>query len=232
MSYNQWKSFYCYEKNYITIKNTGAHITNAYLELFTFVTYKLEIEDSFSYSFAINMNGSFLNEYCIGKYDTSWNYDSENNSFSIKYTQDLLSVYKDESVEFNNLIEFLSNDILSAININEDDVNGIYIIDKPVYFCIKYLDNEQREHIDWYRYYRETNNISLMETYESYVKLPDIRKEGVDDNYYEANSLRVAEILGYQNTQWRPFTSFMDYSYLGKTKQKIISDLKNLVNDM
>lgn len=232
-SYNQWKKYpYVYEKDYITLKNTGAYITNAHLDVYTFIKYQLHIGDDISYSFAFDMNKEVLNEFWLGEYFVNSNYDSENNSFHIEYIQREQN-YENEYLELNNLLAFLScNDILDEIGLSESDIHSYYVIVEMVYFSIRYLDNELEEHTDWYRYNRESNTLHYVDVYDSKVEIPDITKEGVTDAYYEADTLRVAEILGYQNAQWRPFFSFEDYSYIEKAKQKIISDLKVLVDDI
>lgn len=233
LNYSQWKDRYIYEKDYITLKNTGAYITNAKLEVYTFLKYQLNIGDDISYSFAIDTNGIILNEYWEGNYKNDRNYDSGNNTFMIEYRQDGLGAYENERLELSNLLNFLScNDIMTAIGLGESDIHAFYVIDRPVYFAINYLDIEQKEQTDWYRYSRESNTLYYVNTYNSDVELPDITKEGLDTPYYEARTLRAAKTLGYQNAQWRPFVSIYDYSYIEEAKQKIISDLKELVDNM
>lgn len=233
IKYNRWKEFpYVFEKDYIILKNTGAYITNATLNVYSYISYQLHIGDDISYSFVIDMNRYVLNEFWTGQYIEGGNYDSGNNSFYIKYIQRKQG-YEEEYSELNDLLEFLScNDILNEIGLGEKDISAYYVIDKSVYFSISYLDNEQEKQTDWYKYYKDSNTLSYVEIYDSSVEVPDITKEGFTDAYYEAESLRVAEILGYQNAQWRPFLAFEDFSYIEKAKDKIITDLKKLVNDM
>lgn len=232
-SYNRWKEYpYVYEKDYITLKNTGAYITNARLDVYTFIKYQLHIGDDISYSFAFDMNDEVLDEFWSGRYSIGANYDSGNNSFYIEYTQREQN-YENEYLKLNNLLNFLScNDILDEIGIGESDINSYYVIVKPVYFSIRYLDNEQEEQTDWYVYNRESNTLNYVDTYDSNVDVPDFKIEGFTDAFYDAETLRVAQILGYQNAQWRPFFVDENYSYIENAKEKIIADLKELVNNM
>ena len=94
------------------------------------------------------------------------------------------------------------------------------------YYEIGDNSNVSQEDIDeTFEYYCD----DIIYYYNSDVKLPDITHGGVDDNYYEANTLRIAEILGYQNAQWRPFDTLFDFSYIENAKQKIIFDLKEII---
>ncbi len=229
-NYLNWKNDYEYKKINIVVKNTGAPITNARLNVYTFVKYQLNIENILSYSFVIDMNCDILNEFWEGTYYNYSSYDSGENAFTIEYTQTPIGVNNDEYIELNNLLNFLSsNEILNEIGLDENNVDGFYEIDNIVYFSINYLDKGQTEQIDWYRYNLLNNTLDYVETYNSDVKLPDITHGGVDDNYYEANTLRIAEILGYQNAQWRPFDTLFDFSYIENAKQKIIFDLKEII---
>lgn len=178
-SYNRWKEFpYVFTKNCITLKNTGAHITNARLAVYTYINYQLHIGDDISYSFVIDMRDDVLSEYWWGSYFTTTNYDSGNNSFYIEYTQSVQS-YEDEYLELDNLLKFLScNDILDAIGLGESDMNTYFVILKPVYFSITYLDSEQEEQTDWYEYSIESNTLYYRETYESDVIVPDFVRVG------------------------------------------------------
>lgn len=230
--YDTWKKFsHIFKKEYITLKNTGANITNARLEIYSYINYKLYIDDK-SYSFVIDTRGQVFSEDWLGTYLVAPNYDSGNNSFSIEYIQDVQK-YKNEYLKLRNLLNFLtSTDILEEIGIDENETDVYYVIVYPVYLSITYLDNEKKEQTDWYKYFKESNTLNYIETYDSNVEVPDFKKEGFNDAYYEAETLRIAEILGYQNAQWRPFFVFEDYSYIEKAKEKIVFDLKELVNDM
>lgn len=106
------------------------------------------------------------------------------------------------------------------------------VLDESVYFSISYSDNEQEEHTDWYEYDKESNTLNYVETYDSKVEMPDITESENYNTYDEAETLHIAQILGYQNAQWRPFFAYEDFSYIEKAKDKIIADLKELVNDM
>lgn len=233
IDYDSWKKFsHVFKKEYITLKNIGAHITNARLKVYSYINYQFYIDDIF-YSFVIDMRGEVLREDWVGRYITTTNYDSGNKSFSIEYTQDANS-YKKEYSKLDNLSNFLSSGILEEIGIDWNDTDVFYAELNPVYFCITYLDNERKEQTDWYRYSKENNNLNYIETYDSNVELLDLIKEGLTDAYFETQTLRVAEILGYQNAQWRSFSDYPveDYPYIEKAKQKIIADLKELVNNM
>ena len=232
-SYNKWKAFpYVFKKDHITLKNTGSYITNATLYVYTYINYQLHIGDNISYSFVIDMGDYVFNEAWLGEYFSTMNYDSGNSSFSIEYTQDT-QPYKDEQLKLAELLDFLtSNDIIDEIGLDTNNTNVYYVILRPVYFCINYLDSEQEKQTDWYEYYIESNTLYYRKTYESDVKVPDFTKEGFTDAYYEAESLRRAEILGYQNAQWRPFFAYEDFSYIEKAKQKIIADLRELVSNI
>lgn len=231
-SYDSWKNIsHVFKKEYITLKNNGAHITNARLEVYSYISYQFYIDD-ISYSFVIDMRNEIFSEDWLGKYLTIPNYDSGNNSFSIEYTQDVQH-YKKEYLELSNLSNYLSStDILEEIGIDVNEADVFYAELTPIYFCITYLDNEQQEQIEWYRYSKESNTLNYIEPYDSNVEVPDFKTEGFTDTYYEAQSLYVAETLGYQNAQWRPFSDFSleDYSYIETAKRKIIADLKELVN--
>lgn len=232
-NYNRWKEYpYVYVKDYITLKNVGAQITNAHLDVYTFIEYQLHIGDDISYSFAFDMRDYVLNEFWLGEYSMATSYDSGSRSFCIEYTQRVQN-YENEYLELANLLKFLSTtDILDEIGIDENEIDVYYVIVRPVYFSITYLDNEQEKQTDWYNYSREGNNLNYIETYDSNVEVPDFKKEGFTDAFYDAETLRVAQILGYQNAQWRPFFVDENYSYIRSAKEKIISDLKELVNDM
>lgn len=233
-SYSSWKNIsHVYKKEYITLKNSGAHITNARLEVYSYINYQFYIDD-ISYSFVIDMRNEIFSEDWLGKYFIIPNYDSGNNSFSIEYTQDVQH-YKKEYLELSNLSNYLSStDILEEIGIDVNEADVFYAEVNQVYFCITYLDNEQQEQIEWYRYSKENNTLNYIETYVSNVEVPDFKTEGFTDAYYEAQNLHVAETLGYQNAQWRSFSDFSveDYSYIENARQKIIANLKELVNNM
>lgn len=229
-SYNRWKEFdYVFKKDCITLKNVGAYITNARLNVYTYKDYYVKIGDDIFYSFAIDMRGYVLREFWTGSYYTTGGYNSSNNSFYIEYTQDAQGD-EEEYRELQNVLDFASNaEFLDEISQNTD----VYLIsDGSVYFSISYLDNEQEEQTDWYEYDIECNTLNYVEAYDSKVEIPDITKSGNYDAYYDAETLHIAQILGYQNAQWRPFYSFEDYSYIEKAKEKIISDLKELVSNM
>lgn len=228
--YDEWKTFfYVYEKDHITLKNIGANISNARLNVYTFMTYWIDIGDDISYSFAIDMNGKILGEYWEGDYSGTFNYDSENNAFYIEYTQ---SAQLDENYywDLNSLSDFLeSDDFLCAIGIDsEDDIYMYLVTGTPVYLEITYLDSEKEEQTDWYQYNMWSNSLDYVQTYQSDTEVPDITKEDLDV-FFENNALHVAQTLGYQNAQWRSFY-WEDNSYIEEAKQKIVSDLKELIS--
>lgn len=228
--YDEWKScHYVYEKDHITLKNIGANITNARLNVYTFMAYQIDIGDDISYLFAIDMNGKILGEYWDGGYSNAFSYDSENNAFYIEYTQ---SAQLDENYywELDSLWDFLdSDDFLNAIGIDSEDDICMYLASgTPVYFKITYLDSEKEEQTDWYQYNLRSNSLDYVETYHSDVEVPDITKVDLDV-YFENNALHVAQTLGYQNAQWRSFY-WEDNSYIEAAKQKIVSDLKELIS--
>lgn len=231
MRYDNWKEYYyVYEKDYITLRNIGGNITNARLKIYTFIMYYLKIGDEISYAFAIDTNEEILSEYWKARYYTNSAYDSGNNAFYIEYTQDY-QLYNDENLEITNLLNFLSsNEILKAIGLDENSVEVFNVVDRPVYFLIEYLDSEQEEQADWFQYDIKNNTLNHVKTHSSDVEVPDFTKEGFSNAYYEAYTLRVAQTLGYQNAQWRPFFAWDDFSYLENAKQKIIFDLKELVS--
>ena len=232
--YNIWKKYtYVFKKEYITLKNVGAHITNASLEVYSYINYRINI-GNINYSFVIDMRDYVFSEGWLGEYLISQYYDSGSNTFSIEYTQDVQN-REEEYLQLRNLSNFLSSaDLLDEIGINENDIDVFCIEVCPVYFCITYLDNEQKEQTEWYKYFKESNTLNYIEVYDSDIEVPDYKKVGFTDVYYEAQTLRIAETLGYQNAQWRSFAEypFEDFPYIEKAKQKIITDLKELVNSM
>lgn len=230
-SYNIWKELdYVFKKDCITLKNTGAYITNARLDVYVYKNYYVTIGDNIFYSFAIDMRGYVLKELWTGSYYTTGSYNVGNNSFYIEYTQGV-QAYEDEYWELENLLGFVSTaEFLGEII--PDDTDAYLVLDESVYFSISYSDNEQEEHTDWYEYDKESNTLNYVETYDSKVEMPDITESENYNTYDEAETLHIAQILGYQNAQWRPFFAYEDFSYIEKAKDKIIADLKELVNDM
>ena len=230
-SYDRWKEFdYVFKKDCITLKNTGAYITNAKLNVYTYKNYYLKIGDDIYYSFVIDMGGYVLKEFWTGSYYTTGSYNSGNNSFYIEYTQRDQG-YEDEYWELENSLGFVSTaEFLGEII--PDDTDSFLVLGESVYFSISYLDNEQEEHTEWYEYDKESNTLNYVETYDSKVEIPDITESENYNAYDEAKSLHIAQILGYQNAQWRPFFGSEDYSYVKKAKEKIISDVKALVDGM
>jgi len=236
-SFNDWKFQYNFEKDYITLKNTGEYMSDARLHIYTYLMYYLKIGDYDPYTFVIDMGDDILSEFWNGTYFTNSAYDSGNNAFYIEYIQNIQG-NKDEYLKLENLEDFImdedtENNILNAIGVDvyNTDVflGGTYL----VYFAIEYLDIEQKKQTDWYRYDIKSNTLYNVETYSSDVQVPDFAKEAFTDAYYEAETLYIAETLGYQNAQWRPFYELDgDYSYIEEAKEKMISDLKKLVNDM
>lgn len=233
ISYSSWKeSIYVFKKDNIILKNTGAHISNARLNVYTYINYKVHIGDDIFYSFVFDMVGHVPNACWEGKYSISANYDSGSNSFCIEYIQKVQND-KNEYLELANLLKFLSsNDILDEIGLGESDIKSYCVEVEPVYFSISYSDNEREEQTDWYRYYRESNTLDYVEIYDSKVEVPDITKDGISYKYFEAKSLCIAEMLGYQNAQRRDYLPWNGYTYIEEAKEKIIFDLKEFVNDM
>lgn len=232
ISYDWWKDhFYIFKKEYITLKNVGANITNARLEVYTFKEYQISIGENISYSFAIDMGNYVFNETWLGRYSTTKDYDSGNNSFYIEYTQSVQS-NKCEYFELVNLSNYLSSKkFYDEIGIDRRNTTVFLNINNPVYFSITYLDNEQEEQTDWYQYYKESNTLYYVETYGPNVKGQDLKEEGFNKDYFEAEDLCIEEILGYQNSQQRPLFYDPTYWYIEKAKRKIIADLKELVKN-
>lgn len=224
--YDTWKEQHVYKKVGITLENTGAYVTNARLNMYIYRNYYLDIGDDISYSFAIDMRDEVLDTFWTGRYHTTGIYDSGNNSFYIEYTQDVQR-YENEYWELDDII---NEDLLYGTV--QDDIDVFYMYGSSVYLSINYLDNEQEEQTDWYEYDIKSNTLYYVETYDSEVEVPDITKVETFDDYNEAHTLRIAQILGYQNAQWRPFSSYKDFSYIEKAQQKILSDIKELVCDM
>lgn len=228
--YDLWRSFYAYKKDHITLKNIGANITNAYLSVVTFAEYHVEIGDVIDYRFGIDMNGHVFSSYWEGYYSSSWGYDAGNNTFTLEYTQD---VPMDEQCygDLNGLIEYLwSDEFLNEIGIGSEDAvcDEIYIdYYTPVYFKITYWDGEKEEQTDWYRYNILTDSLYYQETYPSDVEVPDITKEDMDV-CFQMSALHTAQVLGYQNAEWKSLY-WEDDSYIEESKEKIIADLKALI---
>lgn len=233
-SYDIWKKFsYIFKKEYITLKNIGAPITNARLDVYSYIVYKIYIND-IKYSFVIDMRDDVVSETWLGQYSTQVFYDSGSTSFSIEYTQDVQNC-KEEYFELYALSNYLSStEFFDEIGIDENDADVFFASLDSVLFCITYLDNEQQEHTDWYRYSKENNTLSYVETYEPNTEMPDFKKEGFTDAYFDDYTLYIAKILGYQNAQWRSFSEYPyeDFPYIESAKQKIIIDMKELVKDM
>lgn len=229
IGYDQWKEArYIYKKDYITLRNTGEYISNAYLEIFTYIMYHIEIGDDISYEFVMDMDKKILSEFWAGTYFTNSVYDSENNAFYIEYIQDR-QVYEDEYLDLEKFSDFMSDGGLAdRIGLDIDAIIEM----RTVYFSIKYLDSEQEEQTEWYRYDLNNNTLNYVEVYNLDFEVPDSISERLNDAYYEAYTLYVARILGYQNAQRRPFLTDKSFSYIESAKEKIVSDLKELVNEM
>lgn len=232
ISYSKWKETYNYKKLMISLKNTGANITDARLEVYTFIRYRLFFDNGFIYSFGVDTKGQIFNEFWNGDYSTLQYYNSGNGAFSIKYTQKY-QMNSEEYKKANNLSKHLSvGEFYDLIGLDLNKIHAYYVIDNPVYFYISYLDNEQEKQTELYTFNLDSNSLNYKELQGSDVEIPDFTKDGFTDAYFEAKSLHTAEMFGYQNAQMRPiFANEDNYSYFDLAKEKIISDLKAIVDN-
>lgn len=79
LSYDIWKNSHIFKKEYITLKNIGAPITNARLDIYSYLVYKIYIND-IKYSFIIDMRGDVFSGTWLGEYSTQVFYDSGSTS--------------------------------------------------------------------------------------------------------------------------------------------------------
>lgn len=233
IGYDDWKeAYYIYEKDDITLKNTGGYISNAHLEIFTYIMYHIEIGDDISYEFVMDMGNQIFSEFWTGTYWTNSAYDSENNAFHIEYIQDR-QYHENEYLAITGFSDFIEEDeLMDRIGLDANEVDVFIVESRPVYFSIKYLDREQEEHTEWYRFDLKNHTLNYVEACESDVEVPDLIRSELSEAYYEAYTLYVAETLGYQNAQRRPILVNEDFSYIESAKEKIIFDLKKLLNDV
>lgn len=222
LKYESWKSLCKYETKTIVIENTGAVINNATINVYTFLEYVVEAENE-TYIFAIDMNNLCLSDYCYGTFDSFfYNYNTNNKTFTLKYETDILR----SNDEYEKLEKVFWKDMYQRLNAKKGTRIYTYLSGTSlVYLALSYRDVEGIDHKVWYSYNMDNDTLRTVNTYVTDQKPPQYRP--LDLEYEIENSAYIAKILGYTNSQFKPFVwDDPDNSYIDLAEEKMINDIK------